>query len=84
MHVFIYTDPGRSDFSTSPVTLTFSRNGRNVLTGNVGIIDDTINEALEYFVVDLSFSGSVPSTVSISRSRMRIDIVDNDHSEYMD
>ncbi len=74
----IYADTGRSDFSMSPVTLTFSRNGRNVQTGNVGIIDDTINEALEYFIVDLSFSGSVPSTVSLGMSRMRVDIVSND------
>ena len=81
MHM--HADTGRSDFSTSPITLTFSRNGRNVQTGNVGIIDDTINEALEYFIVDLSFSGSVPSTVSLGMSCMRVDIVDNDHSECM-
>ncbi len=47
---------------------------------DVPIIDDDINEALEYFIVELSFAdpASVPSTVSIGSSVMRCDIADND------
>ncbi len=46
----------------------------------VPIIDDDINEAVEYFIVELSFAdpASVPSTVSIGRNVMRCDIIDND------
>ena len=44
------------------------------------IIDDDIDEALEYFRVDLSFAdpASVPSTVSIGSDVIRLDIIDDD------
>ncbi len=51
------------------------------MIGNVTIFDDLINEALEYFVVVLSFADpdNMPSTVSIKGTGViRCDIVDND------
>ncbi len=63
--------------------LTFSPgDGNQALSGRVNITDDNINEALEYFYVDLRFAdpASVPSTVTIleENSVIRCDIVDND------
>ncbi len=53
------------------------------LAGDVRIVDDLIDEALEYFVVTLSFQDpdNVPPLTSIERNGgdiIRIDIVDND------
>ena len=62
------------------ITLNFvSGKNQSKLIGNVPIVDDLINEALEYFVVDLSWGEYKPSIdFQINRSRIRIDIVDND------
>ncbi len=53
------------------------------LAGDVRIVDDLIDEALEYFVVTLSFQDpdNVPRSASIESNGgdiIRIDIVDND------
>ncbi len=77
----MYIDLGRIDFITNPIRLDFPIGRTRELTGLVPIIDDNINEALEYFRVDLSFAdpASVPDTVSISGTGViRLDIVDND------
>ncbi len=49
-------------------------------SGFVGIFDDNINEALEYFIVELSFSNEVsrPELVTIGNDVIRLDIVDDD------
>ena len=76
----MFLDQDRIDFVADPIRLNFSGITRE-LTGNVPIIDDNINEALEYFRVELSFAdpASVPDTVSISGTGViRLDIVDND------
>ncbi len=57
--------------------------GLTVLSGNVRIINDLIDEALEYFVVTLTFQdpNNVPQSASIESNGgdiIRIDIVDND------
>ncbi len=57
--------------------------GTTVLSGNVRIINDLIDEALEYFVVTLTFQdpNNVPQSASIESNGgdiIRIDIVDND------
>ncbi len=75
--------PGRIDFSTEPVTLNFMAGGPIVLSGNVPINDDMIDEALEYFVATLDFldPNNVPPLTSIEGNGgdiIRIDIIDND------
>ena len=74
------SDPGRLDFPTDPISVTFSVGRTRSVVVDVPIVDDDINEALEYFIVELSFADptSVPSTVTIGRNVMRCDIVDND------
>ncbi len=57
--------------------------GEILLAGNVLIFDDMIDEALEYFVVTLTFQDpdNVPPLASIERSGgniIRIDIIDDD------
>ncbi len=57
--------------------------GETLLAGNVRIYNDLIDEALEYFVVTLSFQDpdNVPPLASIESNGgdiIRIDIVDND------
>ena len=57
--------------------------GEILLAENVLIFDDMIDEALEYFVVTLSFQNfdNVPPLASIESNGgdiIRIDIVDND------
>ena len=72
---------GRTDFVTDPIRLDFPVGRGRELTGLIPIFDDDINEALEYFRVDLSFAdpASVPDTVTISGSGViRLDIIDND------
>ncbi len=68
------------DFDTTPIILDFPVGRTKEMTGRVPINDDNINEALEFFIVELSFAdpASVPSTVSIGRNVIRLDIVDND------
>ena len=61
--------------------------GETVLAGDVLIFDDMIDEALEYFVVKLTFQDpdNVPPLASIESNGgdiIRIDIVDND-GEYL-
>ncbi len=75
--------PGRIDFFTEPITLNFMAGGPIVLAGDVRINDDLIDEALEYFVVTLTFQDpdNVPPLASIESNGgdiIRIDIVDND------
>ncbi len=76
----LFIDPGRLDFSPDPIKVSFPVGRTRTMVVDVPIIDDDINEALEYFIVELSFAdpASVPSTVSIGSSVMRCDIVDND------
>ncbi len=57
--------------------------GEILLAGNVLILDDMIGEALEYFVVTLTFQNpdNVPPLASIESNGgdiIRIDIIDND------
>ena len=57
--------------------------GEIILAGNVLIFDDMIDEALEYFVVTLTFldPDNVPPLASIERDGgdiIRIDIIDDD------
>ncbi len=57
--------------------------GEILLAGDVLIYDDLIDEALEYFVVNLTFQNpdNVPQSSSIESNGgdiIRIDIVDND------
>ena len=57
--------------------------GTTVLSGDVLIYNDLIDEALEYFVVALNFQDpdNVPQSASIESNGgdiIRIDIVDND------
>ena len=57
--------------------------GEILLAGDVLIFDDLIDEALEYFVVLLTFQNpdNVPPVASIESNggdTIRIDIVDND------
>ncbi len=57
--------------------------GETVLSGNARIVNDLIDEALEYFVVTLTFQNpdNVPRSASIESNGgdiIRIDIVDND------
>ncbi len=57
--------------------------GEILLAGDVLIYNDTIDEALEYFVVTLTFQDpdNVPPLASIERSGgniIRIDIIDDD------
>ncbi len=58
---------GRIDFFTSPITLNFVAGGETVLAGDVLIFDELIDEALEYFVVKLTFQDpdNVPPLASI-------------------
>ncbi|XP_064388167.1 uncharacterized protein LOC135336335 [Halichondria panicea] len=77
------TFEGRIDFFTTPITLTFMAGGEIILAGNVLIFDDMIDEALEYFVVTLTFldPDNVPPLASIERDGgdiIRIDIIDDD------
>ncbi|XP_064387566.1 uncharacterized protein LOC135335869 isoform X2 [Halichondria panicea] len=73
----------RIDFFTTPITLNFTGGGEILLAGDVLIYDDLIDEALEYFVVTLTFQDpdNVPPLASIESSGgdiIRIDIIDND------
>ena len=55
--------------------------GEILLAGDVLIYDDLVDEALEYFVVTLTFQDPVPPLASIESNggdRIRIDIIDND------
>ena len=57
--------------------------GTTVLSGDILINDDMIDEALEYFVVTLTFQDpdNVPPSASIESNGgdiIRIDIIDND------
>ncbi len=57
--------------------------GEILLAGDVLILDDMIDEALEYFVVTLTFQNpdNVPPLASIESNGgdiIRIDIIDND------
>ncbi len=75
--------PGRIDFFTTPITLNFTAGGEILLAGDVLINDDLIDEALEYFVVTLTFQDpdNVPPLISIESNGgdvIRIDIIDND------
>ncbi len=76
--------PGRKDFFSEPITLTFVAGGVTVLSGNARIVNDLIDEALEYFVVTLTFQNpdNVPPLTSIESRNggdiIRIDIIDND------
>ncbi|XP_064387556.1 uncharacterized protein LOC135335860 isoform X4 [Halichondria panicea] len=77
------TVEGRIDFPTTPITLNFMAGGEILLVGDVLIFDDLINEALEYFVVTLTFQDpdNVPPITSIESNGgdiIRIDILDND------
>ncbi len=79
------TDPDRIDFNITPIQLDFPVGRTRELSAHISIIDDNINEALEFFAADLTFADpeSVPDTVSISGSSViRLDIVDND-GEYV-
>ena len=74
---------GRIDFFTTPITLNFMAGGEILLAGDVLIYDDMIDEALEYFVVRLTFQDpdNVPPLASIESNGhdiIRIDINDND------
>ncbi len=76
-------DLDRIDFSTTPITLNFTAGGEILLAGNVLIFDDMIDEALEYFVVTLTFQdpANLPPLASIESNGgdiIRIDIIDND------
>ncbi|XP_064387763.1 uncharacterized protein LOC135335957 isoform X2 [Halichondria panicea] len=76
------TIPDRIDFVTTPITLNFMAGGEILLAGDVLIYDDLIDEALEYFVVTLTFHdpANVPPLASIESNGgdiIRIDIVDN-------
>ena len=75
-----YIDLGRTDFFTHPITLNFMAGGEILLAGDVLIYDDLIDEALEYFVVTLTFqdTANVPPLASIESDIIRIDIVDDD------
>ncbi len=73
----------RIDFFTTPITLNFTAGGAILLAGDVLIYDDLIDEALEYFVVTLTFQDldNVPPLASIESNGsdiIRIDIIDND------
>ncbi len=72
--------PGRIDFFTEPIALNFMTGGLILLAGDVRINDDLIDEALEYFVVTLTFQDpdNVSPFTSIKSNGIRIDIVDND------
>ncbi|XP_064387533.1 uncharacterized protein LOC135335856 isoform X2 [Halichondria panicea] len=77
------TIEGRIDFFTTPITLNFTAGGEILLAGDVLIYDDLIDEALEYFVVTLTFQDpdNVPPLASIESNGgdiIRIDIIDND------
>lgn len=60
--------------------MTFPIGRTRQIVVNVPIIDDDINEALEYFLVELTPAdpASVPVTVSFERNVMRCDIFDDD------
>ncbi|XP_064387630.1 uncharacterized protein LOC135335892 isoform X2 [Halichondria panicea] len=77
------TIEGRIDFFTTPITLNFMAGGEILLAGDVLIYDDLIDEALEYFVVTLTFQDpdNLPPLASIESNSgdiIRIDTVDND------
>ena len=72
--------------------MNFTAGGAILLAGDVLIHDDLIDEALEYFVVTLTFqdSDNVPPLTSIESNAhdiIRIDIIDNDgelkHNNYI-
>ncbi len=74
---------GRTDFFTTPIILEFVAGGDILLAGDVLIYDDLIDEALEYFVVLLTFQdqANVSPLATIESNGgdiIRIDIVDND------
>ncbi len=57
--------------------------GETLLAGDALIYDDLIDEALEYFIITLTFQDptNVPPLVSIESNGgdiIRIDIIDND------
>ena len=62
------------------ITITFEAGGPIVLTGNVPIRDDEIDEANEVFITRLSLAdpSSNPGTIDISNDRIVCEIVDND------
>ena len=69
--------PDRRDFTDDVITITFEAGGPIVLTGNVPIRDDEIDEANEVFITRLSHS-SDQRTISIGNDRIVCEIIDND------
>ena len=69
--------PNRRDFTDDVITITFEAGGPIVLTGNVPIRDDEIDEANEVFITRLSHS-SDQGTISIGNDRIVCEIIDND------
>ena len=72
--------PDRRDFTDDVVTITFEAGGDIVLTGNVPIRDDEIDEANEVFITRLSLAdpSSDPGTILIDNDKIVCEIVDND------
>ncbi len=74
------TDIGRIDFDTTPITLDFPVGRTREQSGFVPIINDNINEALEFFMARLGFASEIsrPDLVTIGSDVIRLDIVDDD------
>ncbi len=68
------------DFNTTPIPLQFSVGRMREISAFVPIEDDDINEALEYFIAELTFATEVsrPDLIMIGSNVIRLDIVDND------
>ena len=72
--------PDRRDFNDTVITITFEAGGEIVLTGDVPINDDEIDEANEVFITRLSLAdpSSDPGSIVIGNDRIVCEIVDND------
>ena len=72
--------PDRRDFTDDVITITFEAGGPIVLTGNVPIRDDEIDEAVEVFITRLSLAdhSSDLGNISIGNDRIVCEITDND------
>ena len=66
------------DFNTTPITVTFQQGNTEVMTVNVGIEDDNVYEADEFFAVLLDTGDASPNVIVGAVSSSSCRIIDND------
>ena len=66
------------DFNTTPITVTFQQGNTEVMTVDVGIEDDNVYEADEFFAVRLDVGDASPNVILGEVRSSLCRIIDND------